>query len=380
MTRATYDSNYYRLSREGKMPVRWMAPESVNEGVFTTKSDIWSLGIVIYEVVTFGGFPYKELSNTDVLDFIRNNNAMRPPADCSPPLAALMQRCWSIEPEERPTANDVVEILSVQQDLIRPSMSKPVMSMLEEDPAQLLATPMSTRGARGDSLNSDSTGVDFGSSSLFRTEKVASLGRRLRASFARNLSWNGRRRSHSYTLHTMEMSGTEQHPKLCRELERSTQELVPSTLSVITCTTQSSLTSLNQSHRTSFRSTSAQRDSSSSSGVDCNITDGASAEIPVERQFSLRRSATDSDILDPTESKTSTRVPYGQTEGQNPVKPCSIDIQIGDELHLLPNQQRMRQHKRSRSRSLGNLRSPCTPRKLFKGSCVDSQVNTKSSV
>ena len=68
------------------MPVRWMAPESVNEGIFTTKSDIWSLGIVVYEVVTFGGFPYKELSNADVLDYIRSNNTMQPPADCSPPL------------------------------------------------------------------------------------------------------------------------------------------------------------------------------------------------------------------------------------------------------------------------------------------------------
>ena len=52
-----------------------MAPESVNEGIFTTKSDIWSLGIIIYEVVTFGGFPYKELSNADVLDYIRSNHA-----------------------------------------------------------------------------------------------------------------------------------------------------------------------------------------------------------------------------------------------------------------------------------------------------------------
>lgn len=59
-----------------------MAPESVSEGLFTTMSDIWSLGVVIYEVVTFGGFPYPEMSNAAVLEYIREGNSMSPPENC----------------------------------------------------------------------------------------------------------------------------------------------------------------------------------------------------------------------------------------------------------------------------------------------------------
>lgn len=67
---------------KGRLPVRWMAPESVAEGIFTTMSDIWSLGVVIYEVVTCGGFPYAEMSNTVVLDYIKDGNSMYPPENC----------------------------------------------------------------------------------------------------------------------------------------------------------------------------------------------------------------------------------------------------------------------------------------------------------
>ncbi|XP_033626107.1 gamma-aminobutyric acid type B receptor subunit 1-like [Asterias rubens] len=363
MTRATYDSNYYRLSREGKMPVRWMAPESVNEGIFTTKSDIWSLGIIIYEVVTFGGFPYKDLSNAEVLEFIRHNNAMRPPDDCSPSLAGLMQRCWSIEPEERPTASDVVEILSVNLDLIQPSINEPVMNILEDDLAHSRTAP---RGNRADSFQSEGTIMDFDPPNISRTDQVASLGRRLRASFVRTLSWN-RRRSH--TLHTIEMSDAESKHK---DLESSTQELVPSTFSVITCTTRSSLISLNQSMRTSLRSTSAPRDSSSSSGVDFNITDSVSGEMTVGGGFVLRRSATDSDIIDPTVNNNSKMVGARQNKFHDLNLQPGFVVQIGDESLLLPTR-KSRQHRRSRSRSLGNLRSPHTSKKVINERCLNSE-------
>lgn len=285
-----------------------------------------------------------------------------------------MQRCWSIEPEERPTASDIVEILSVNIDLIQPSINEPVMNILEDDLAQSRTGP---RGNRADSFQSEGTVMDFDPPNLSRTEQVASLGRRLRASFVRTLSWN-RRRSH--TLHTIEMSNADSKRKHDLGLESSTQELVPSTFSVLTCTTRSSLMSLNQSMRTSFRSTSAPRDSSSSSGVDFNITDSLSVEMPNDGQFMLRRSATDSDILDPTIANNSRRATARQNKYQDLNLQHGIVIQIGDESLLLPTQQKSRQPKRSRSRSLGNIRSPHTHKKILNERCLNLEESMTSTV
>ncbi|PIK62648.1 hypothetical protein BSL78_00440 [Apostichopus japonicus] len=129
MTRALYDSNYYRLNKQGRLPVRWMAPESVSEGLFTTMSDIWSLGVVIYEVVTFGGFPYPEMSNAAVLEYIREGNSMSPPETCPQMLSSLMLQCWVTEAYVRPTAEDIMILLAENQEMIEPCISVPHESM-----------------------------------------------------------------------------------------------------------------------------------------------------------------------------------------------------------------------------------------------------------
>lgn len=64
------------------LPVRWMAPESLSDGFFTAKSDIWSYGILIYEIVTFGSFPYQGLSNSQVLEFVKNEGRLNLPRNC----------------------------------------------------------------------------------------------------------------------------------------------------------------------------------------------------------------------------------------------------------------------------------------------------------
>ena len=66
MSRATLFKDYYRLSHEAKLPVRWMAPESLREGNFSSASDIWSLGIVIWELCSFCEVPYPAMGNTEV--------------------------------------------------------------------------------------------------------------------------------------------------------------------------------------------------------------------------------------------------------------------------------------------------------------------------
>ena len=65
------------------MPVRWMAPESLVDGIFTPQTDIWSYGILLYEMITFGSFPYQGLSNKQVLHYVRSGNTLDVPPQCN---------------------------------------------------------------------------------------------------------------------------------------------------------------------------------------------------------------------------------------------------------------------------------------------------------
>lgn len=66
-----------------KLPVRWMAPESLEKGYFTYKTDIWSYGILLYELITFGSIPYQMLSDAEVFDTVRSGGIQPLPEECT---------------------------------------------------------------------------------------------------------------------------------------------------------------------------------------------------------------------------------------------------------------------------------------------------------
>lgn len=80
MTRPVSENDYYRFHRKGMLPVRWMSPESLALGLFTPSSDVWSYGVLLYEIITFGSFPFQGLSNNEVLDHVKAGNTLPIPA------------------------------------------------------------------------------------------------------------------------------------------------------------------------------------------------------------------------------------------------------------------------------------------------------------
>lgn len=86
MARPTFENDYYKFNRKGMLPVRWMSPESLSLGVFTTSSDVWSYGVFLYEMVTFGGFPYQGLSNYEVLEHVKSGHTIKLPRGVVPQL------------------------------------------------------------------------------------------------------------------------------------------------------------------------------------------------------------------------------------------------------------------------------------------------------
>ncbi|XP_023674618.2 insulin receptor-like [Paramormyrops kingsleyae] len=111
MTRDIYETDYYRKGGKGLLPVRWMAPESLKDGVFTAHSDCWSFGVVLWEISTLAEQPYQGLSNEQVLKFVMDGGFLDRPDNCADRLHNLMQMCWQYNPKLRPTFQEVIEML-----------------------------------------------------------------------------------------------------------------------------------------------------------------------------------------------------------------------------------------------------------------------------
>ncbi|XP_072166638.1 tyrosine-protein kinase CSK-like [Diadema setosum] len=91
-----------QLGVGGKIPVKWTAPEAYKDKKFTTKSDVWSFGILLWELFSFGRVPYPRVPADDVMAFLYDGNTMATPGENCKDVHRLMQLCWNLNPEKRP--------------------------------------------------------------------------------------------------------------------------------------------------------------------------------------------------------------------------------------------------------------------------------------
>nr|DBA35950.1 TPA: Insulin-like receptor [Drosophila ananassae]DBA35951.1 TPA: Insulin-like receptor [Drosophila ananassae]DBA35952.1 TPA: Insulin-like receptor [Drosophila ananassae]DBA35953.1 TPA: Insulin-like receptor [Drosophila ananassae] len=111
MTRDVYETDYYRKGSKGLLPVRWMAPESLRDGVYSSASDVFSFGVVLWEMATLAAQPYQGLSNEQVLRFVIDGGVMERPENCPDLLHRLMERCWRHRSSARPSFLDIIGYL-----------------------------------------------------------------------------------------------------------------------------------------------------------------------------------------------------------------------------------------------------------------------------
>ncbi|XP_013070385.2 proto-oncogene tyrosine-protein kinase ROS-like isoform X4 [Biomphalaria glabrata] len=116
LARDIYKNDYYRKEGEGLLPVRWMSPESLVDGFFTTQSDIWAFGVLMWEVLTLGQQPYPARTNIEVLHFVRDGGKLERPEKCTDEMFSLMRKCWSFNCDHRPSFAVLLENLELFQE------------------------------------------------------------------------------------------------------------------------------------------------------------------------------------------------------------------------------------------------------------------------
>ncbi|KAL4641274.1 tyrosine-protein kinase Mer [Arapaima gigas] len=102
LSKKIYSGDYYRQGRIAKMPVKWIAVESLADRVFTVKSDVWAFGVTMWEIASRGMTPYPGIQNHEIYDYLLEGHRLKQPADCLDELYNIMFSCWRTDPQDRP--------------------------------------------------------------------------------------------------------------------------------------------------------------------------------------------------------------------------------------------------------------------------------------
>ncbi|XP_065663215.1 uncharacterized protein LOC136085753 isoform X1 [Hydra vulgaris] len=109
LTRKTNDELNYMSKKKRRLPVKWMSVEAIFDQMFTSFSDVWAYGIVLFEIVTLGSTPYPAISNRELILLLKSGYRMDKPDNCSEALYDIMLQCWNEDPLQRPTFTSLRE-------------------------------------------------------------------------------------------------------------------------------------------------------------------------------------------------------------------------------------------------------------------------------
>ncbi|XP_065217528.1 fibroblast growth factor receptor 2-like [Planococcus citri] len=148
LARDVRHTEYYKKTSNGRLPIKWMAPEALFHNKYTTQSDVWSYGILFWEIITLGDNPYPSIEDfTGLRNALMQNYRMEKPPNASTNVYNLMMDCWNFEPEDRPNFLSIVERL---EELLTDSDTKvvdgsyPLEKSEESDSRSVISTTESS--------------------------------------------------------------------------------------------------------------------------------------------------------------------------------------------------------------------------------------------
>lgn len=140
LARDIQDTDYYRKNTNGRLPIKWMAPESLQEKFYDSQSDVWSYGVLLWEILTYGEQPYPNIMSAEELySYLITGQRMEKPPRCSLNIYMLMRQCWHFDSNARPTFSEIVEnldkILQLSSTMPHEEYLDLSMPMLETPPS-----------------------------------------------------------------------------------------------------------------------------------------------------------------------------------------------------------------------------------------------------
>ncbi|XP_033835766.1 proto-oncogene tyrosine-protein kinase receptor Ret [Periophthalmus magnuspinnatus] len=146
LSRDVYEEDSYVKRSKGRIPVKWMAIESLFDHIYTSQSDVWSFGVLLWEIVTLGGNPYPGIAPERLFNLLKTGYRMERPENCSEEMYSLMLRCWKQEADKRPTFSDIskeLEKMMVKsRDYLDLAASTPADGLLYDDALSEEDTPL----------------------------------------------------------------------------------------------------------------------------------------------------------------------------------------------------------------------------------------------
>lgn len=154
LSRDVYENGYYYQNSKGRLPYKWMSPETLSNGKFTSSSDVWSFGVLLWEIMTLGSTPYPGIPPDMLVNMYKSKYIMPQPPLCPDTVYAVMKSCWKHDPEERTNFTLLVDKLDglIQtfskkhyMDVVFDQKGDDQVALIEGDSSsELLSSPLET--------------------------------------------------------------------------------------------------------------------------------------------------------------------------------------------------------------------------------------------
>ncbi|XP_010899824.2 proto-oncogene tyrosine-protein kinase receptor Ret isoform X4 [Esox lucius] len=146
LSRDVYEEDSYVKRSKGRIPVKWMAIESLFDHIYTTQSDVWSFGVLLWEIVTLGGNPYPGIAPERLFNLLKTGYRMEKPENCTEEMYNLMLRCWKQESDKRPIfaeiSKELEKMMVKNRDYLDLAASTPADALLYDDALSEEDTPL----------------------------------------------------------------------------------------------------------------------------------------------------------------------------------------------------------------------------------------------